>query len=166
MKQEKKINTKELTIQGNIMIWEETMIQLSNVSCISTTPLVNVKFPKLSILLLFIGLAVLKSNGVFGVFLFSAGLLWIYFGWYLINEKRKKSTILTVGMNSGVDMNFLFSNKGFLDDVLRVLECILIEGDIGKDSIYINIHGCDISGNASILNDLNLARRGYSGSRD
>ena len=59
-------------------------------------------------------------------------------------------------MNSGSNLQFVISNKSFLDKVLQVLELIIIEGDIGKQNITINIKGNTISGNAKVLNDLNM----------
>jgi len=158
----KSIKTRELLIKGNIMSWEGTMIQLSNVSCISTSPLEKVEFPILSILILAVAFFYLKNKSIIGVIFLAVGLAWIYYGWYRINEKRKLETILSVSMNSGMNLRFLFSNGVFLDDVLQVLEEIIIEGDIGEQNVSINIQGCEISGNASLLNNFKLSKGGSS----
>lgn len=155
MNKKKSINTPQLLINGNIMSWSDTMIQLSNVSCISTKPLEEIEFPKLSILLLIIGLLIFKYNTALSIILLIGVGIWIYV-WYLANDARKSETILNINMNSGMNLRFIFSNGGFLNDVLQVLEKIIIEGGVGEQNVVINIHGCDISGNAKVLNDINL----------
>ncbi len=155
LKKEKSIETPELKVKGNIMSWDGMMIQLSNVSSVSTAPLDQLAFPMLSVLLIFAGIVGLKQELFFGVLLLVLGGAWIY-GWYYINNKRKLNTILSIVMNSGSNLQFVISNKSFLDKVLQVLELIIIEGDIGKQNITINIKGNKISGNAKVLNDLNM----------
>ena len=52
MEKEKSIETEQLLIKRNIMSWEDTMIQLSNVSVISTSQLEPLKFPRIILLTL------------------------------------------------------------------------------------------------------------------
>ncbi len=155
MKKEKSIETPELLIKGNIMSWEGMMIQLSNVSCISTAPLELMGFPIGSIVLLFIGIFILEYNAALGMVLVIGGAAWVY-GWYYINNKRKLDTVLNIAMNSGNNFMFIIRNKDFLSKVLHVLEQIIIKGNIGKQDVVINIQGNKISGSPNILNDLNL----------
>jgi len=152
---EKSIETPELLIKGNIMCWEGTMVQLSNISCISTMPLEQLEFPKFALLLLLGGLMVLKGSAIFGILLMAAGGAWIYY-WFMTNEKRKSDTILNVIMNSGNNLRFLVKDKKFLGKILRVLEQIIIDGGVGKQNVTIDMHGCEITGNANILNNLNI----------
>ena len=157
MEKEKSIETKELLIKGNIMSWEGTMIQLSNVSCISTTPLVQIAFPIPSIALLLIGLlALVFKSWIVSIILLGIGIAWIY-NWYKTNAERKKNTILNIIMNSGNNLQFIINNRNFLNKVLKVLEQIIIDGGVGKQNVSINIQGCRITGNAKVLNDLNLS---------
>lgn len=155
MKNTKSIETKELLLKGNIMSWEGTMIQLSNVSCVSTIPLEMLSFPRFSILLLVLGFFMITKSSTMAFLLIAGGCGWIY-AWYHINEERKRDTILSISMNSGDNLRFVFSKKSFLDEVLHVLEKIIGEGGVGEQNVSINIHGCKITGNAKILNDLNL----------
>ena len=83
-------------------------------------------------------------------------MAWIY-GWYYFNNQRKSNTILSIVLNSGNNLQFIIGNKSFLDKVLQVLEQIIINGGVGGQSVTINIRGNKISGNASVLNDLNLS---------
>lgn len=85
LKKEKSIETPELKVKGNIMSWDGMMIQLSNVSSVSTAPLDQLAFPMLSVLLIFVGIVGLKQELFFGVLLLVLGGAWIY-GWYYINN--------------------------------------------------------------------------------
>lgn len=156
MEKEKSIETSKLLIKGNIMCWDGTMIQLSNVSCISTTALEQTEFPKLSLLLILAGCLFLKSSVLLALLLVAAGGAWIYY-WYYINEKRKSNTILNIIMNSGNNLCFVISEKSFLNQILRVLEQIIIEGGVGNQNVSIDMRGCRISGDARVLNDLNIS---------
>ena len=156
MKTEKSIKTSELIIEGNIMRWEGTMVQLSNISCISIQPLQLLGFPKYSLILLIIGVCLLKYYVLLGILLMVGGGAWLY-AWNEMNVKRKSDTILTLNLNSGENLRFIFYKKDFLEDVLTVLEYIIINGGVGEKNISIDISGCNISGNASILNDIKLS---------
>ena len=148
MRKEKSIETSELLVKGNIMSWEGMMIQLSNVSCVSTAPVEEI--------ILIIGLVALTQKPIIGILLLAGGVAWIY-GWYYFNNQRKSNTILSIVLNSGNNLQFIIGNKSFLDKVLQVLEQIIINGGVGGQSVTINIRGNKISGNASVLNDLNLS---------
>jgi len=154
--QQKIIETPQLLIKGNIMSWHGTMIQLSNVSCISTEPFAQMAFPIYAIVLPLIGLLVLAFSIIVGIIFLGLGIAWIY-AWYKTNEERKKNTILNVAMNSGNNLQFVIDNRDFLNKVLEVLEQIIIDGGVGKQNVAINIQGCKITGNAKVLNDLDLS---------
>lgn len=159
MKKKKSIETNMLKIKGNIMCWDDTMIQLSNVSCISTSPLEQNEFPKYSILMIIAGILLFRINIWISIILLVGGVVWIYI-WLNINESRKSETILNISMNSGNNLCILFSNGSFLYDVLKVLEQIIIDGGVGEQNVDINIHNCDISGNAHVLDNLKISRGG------
>lgn len=150
------IETPQLLIKGNIMSWYGTMIQLSNVSCISTSSLGQIVFPINSAVLFLIGILMLAFNVLVSIIFLGLGAAYIY-KWYKDNEERKKRTILNIAMNSGNNLQFMFNDREFLDRVLNVLEQIIIEGGVGKQNVAINIQGCEITGNAKVLNDLNLS---------
>lgn len=150
------IETPQLLVKGNIMSWYGTMIQLSNVSCISTRPLAQKQFPLLSMALLFIGAFLFQYNVILGIILLVIGGIWIYI-WTEGNEKLKRNTVLSIAMNSGDNLQFIINNRDFLDKVLKVLEQIIIDGGVGAQNVAINILGCTFSGDAKVLNDLNLS---------
>ncbi len=153
--QQVSIQTSRLLVKGNIMIWDGTMIQLSNISCISTAALAQAPFPMYALGLLGVGIIMLLVVWYISVFLLIFGGIWIY-QWYSQNKEREKNTILKVVMNSGTTLRFIINNRDFLNKVLRVLEQIIIDGGVGKQSVAINIQGSTITGNAKVLNDLNI----------
>lgn len=150
------IETPQLLIKGNIMSWYGTMIQLSNVSCISTRTLIKTEFPMFSIVLFAIGLLALKFNLLFTIIFCGIGAAWIYY-WYKTNEQRKENTLLNIIMNSGENLQFIIYDRVFLDKILEVLEQIIIDGGVGKQNVSINIRECTFDGNAKVLNDLDLS---------
>ena len=155
MQKEKSIETAQLLIKGNIISCDGMLIQLSNISCISTIALEQLAFPALSIVILLLGFFMLTQKVIVGILLLMVGAAWIYGGYY-INNQRKLKKILNIVMNSGNSLQFLFTNQSFLVKVLHVLEQIIINGGVGKQNVVINIHGNTISGNANMLNDLKL----------
>ena len=138
------------------MSWDNTMIQLSNVSCLSTAILDEMPFPKYAILLVLAGIVLLKFNVVVGLLALAVAGGWIY-TWYNTNKKRSLQTVLSINLNSGLNFNLLFGNRAFLEDVLKVLEKIITEGGIGDRNLSIDIYGCKFSGNAQVLNGLNIS---------
>lgn len=155
MKKEKSIETDQLLIKGNIMCWEGMMIQLSNVSCISTSTLELLAFPILAALLILGGFFMLSEYLVAAVMCIAGGIVWI-FCWYYINSTRKANTILNIVMNSGNNLQFVIGNKVFLNKILQVLELIIIEGGTGEQKVFIDMKGSKISGNSQVLNNLNI----------
>ena len=126
-----KIETDNLYISDNIMKWDRTMIQLTNVCSISTDEyedkppvnayayacwtaiagLVMIVLP--SGFIKFIGLLVLIG---------AVGLLY-----YIYNQRNNPQKImtLTIIMNSGRSYGFVFYDEFFKLKVLRVLETII-----------------------------------------
>ncbi len=155
MAKEKSIETSELLLKGNIMCWEGTMIQLSNISCVSTAPLDELEFPKLSILVILAGFGVINPMPPMGLLLMLAGGVWIY-TWNYFNNLRKLDTVLSISMNSGNNLRFIISSKDFLKKILQVLEQIIIDGGVGNQNVSIDMRGCKIEGNASVLNDMKI----------
>lgn len=152
---EKSIETDHLIIKGNIMTCENTMIQLSNISCISTYSLKGAGFPISSIVFIFIGLLLFKLALWLGLFLIIVGAFLIY-AWYGDKEKKKKEIYLSILMNAGNTLRFMFNDKAFLEEVQLVLEHIIIDGGVGSSDIYIDIKDNTFSGNAQVLNDLHM----------
>lgn len=150
---EKVIETPALRIRKNIMMWEDTMIQLSNVSYVSASNIATTAFPVWAAVMILAGLLLISQSAVVALVLIALGGLWIYL-WYQENEKRKQGAILTIHMNSGHTFQFAFKNKTFLLDVLKVLENIIVDGT--DKQVSININNSTISGNARVLENATL----------
>lgn len=153
MEKEKSIETKQLLIKGNIMSWENTMIQLSNVSSISTLPLEPLEFSKAILFIFIAGLIMMKFNAGIGVLMLLVSAGWLY-SWYTDNQQRNSKKALKIVMNSGYSFGIIFNDQTFLQTVLKLLKLTFIEGGIGEQNIVINLQNSKISGNASVLNHL------------
>lgn len=147
---EKTIDTPSLLIKKNIMAWDNTMIQLSNISYVSASDVASLRFPIWALLMVLAGLFLLKSSAGLGIVLIIAGAVWLFY-WYQENEKRKNCAILTIRMNSGNNLYFTFSDRTFLTKVMNVLSYIIVNGT--DRQVSINMSNCEISGNAQVLTD-------------
>lgn len=152
---EKCIQTEQLNITGNIMTWDGTMIQLSNVSYITTKKLRPAKFPWYILICWLVGLGLLRAIPMLGIIAITLGGV-IFYLWIKENQDREQSTILTIRTNSGDELLFSFYDICFLDKILTVLEKIIIDGGIGSQNISIDLHGSQISGDAQVLNNLGI----------
>lgn len=155
MEKEKSIETKQLLIKGNIMSWEEMMIQLSNVSCVSVSDLNKVPFPRLALIFIIAGIVLTQISPPLGIVVLCGGIGWIIW-WANDNDKRRASKKLNILVNSGHTFQIIFSDRDFLKEILEILEIIIREGGIGNNSISINVKDCRIGGDAHILNDLKM----------
>ena len=135
------------------MMWEDTMIQLSNVSYVSASNIATTVFPVWAALMILAGLLVISESVLVALVLIGLGGLWIYL-WYQGNVQRKQGAILTIRMNSEHTLQFTFNNKAFLLEVLKVLENIIVDGT--DSQVSINISNSTISGNARVLENANL----------
>lgn len=149
---EKFIETPSLLIKKNIMTWDNTVIQLSNISYISAADIELAKFPGWAVLVVLGGLWLLDKATFLAILLIAAGAAGVYF-WIKENERRRQGAILTIRMNSGHNLYFTFEEKKFLLRVVHVLENIIINGGTNAP-IDINIKGCTIN-NSRILTDIN-----------
>lgn len=153
MKKEKNIITPQLLIAGNIMAWKDSVLQLSNISSVSTVPLEPIPFPIWAILLFLAGLVTFKTSLPIAIVFIAIAVIAVLY-WYRKNEDLKTQKNLIVLMNSGITFSFLFDNQKFLNEVFCVLSSIIAEGGKEERHVKINISNSTISGNAKILNDM------------
>lgn len=156
MKREKEINTPELSIAGNVMAWKNTIIQLSNVSSLSTVALDPVAFPLWTIVGSFIAIILIPFKLAFLTFLFWVVAAIVIYAWYKQNQEIAKQRNLIIMMNSGKVFVIGFKDKEFLEKVYGVLSSIIAEGNESSEHIRININNSTISEEAHVLNDLIL----------
>ena len=131
------INTDFLKVKGDLICWENTMIQISNISMITTTEVAGLPFPVLSLLIICAGFAVAsESIGVAMVcWIISAG--WIMY-WYKQCQERSSIKKLNFILNSGGMYTLIFNDKNFLNQVSSVLLEILVNKN-RKANITFNI---------------------------
>lgn len=154
----KSIDTPMLFIKNNIMTWDYTVVQLSNVSYISTSQIEPVKFPTWTLVGLIMGMATFSINFILSICILAISGIFIY-KWYMNNEERKKEKCLNIGMNSGKTFYILFKEEEFLRKVVAVLQEIFREGGVGKEIVSINIRDCKFGGHAKVLTDLNIGEK-------
>ena len=152
---EKCIRTMKLNIMGNMMTWQGMLVQLSNVSYITTDELEAIAFPWISIMIIFVGFIFAMISFLFTIVAIALGVGLIYL-WYKQEQKRKSSARLTLCMNSGDKLALVFLDRSFLTKVMHVLEKIILEGGIGNNEITIDLSGAQFHGDASVLNDLGI----------
>lgn len=75
---EKVIKTPSLCIRKNIMMWEDTMIQLSNVSYVSASNIAATVFPVWAAVMILAGLLLISQSVLVALVLIGLGGLWIY----------------------------------------------------------------------------------------
>lgn len=156
MKQEKTIDTPQLVITGNIMVWKDSMLQLSNISSVSAVALQPVPFPTWTLLVFVLGLFALTIETTVALVMVIVAVFFI-FVWAKSNNDISKQKKLIIRMNSGTVCSFLFNDKEFLDRVFGVLGAIISEAGKEERNIKIDINNSTISGNAKILNDMNVS---------
>lgn len=153
---ELKIEGGKMTIKGNIMILDELIVQLSNVSCMTTQGVGRTQFPFASLIIVLIGIILMSMEHMWGIAAIVAGVVWIIV-WYQKNNERLSHTYLNIIMNSGDNIRILFTSKKFLENVLAVLGKIIQSGGVGDQQfISINVSGNKFEGNADLLNSLNI----------
>lgn len=151
----REIATEYLKIHGNCMEFKDTILQLSNISLISTTNIDPEKFPLWSLALVFFGLLmILFTQGglvLLGLFLACCGGAVIYF-WYTQTQKTKMLKRLTIVTNSGNFFSIVFNNQAFLDKVVHVLNEIISNPGHLSD-VSISIKDNTFTGGSSAIHD-------------
>ena len=150
---DKQIETDMLIIEDNIMRWTNTIIQISNISLISTAKIRPLPFPFLSILPLGVGIYFISDYQMFGWWFVVGAVLWIIY-WLGKSESEKEKAILSISLNSGVTYNILFNDKKFLREVLKQL-ATLISKPFSSRNLTINVKDSTFGGNASVVGSAN-----------
>lgn len=171
------METYELSIRGHLLRWSDTVIQISNISMVSTAEVPASRVPMWLLVAAGIcglfGIWLLDVNSkmyypneamqVFGVLAIIASIGWFLTWWFTRNTKDK--TYLNLALNSGNVYSFLFTDKAFMLQVLQVFANIF-ESDPSVDaavsatgsdnatvigSITINMHGNEIRDSSGAL---------------
>lgn len=145
----KGIETPFLKIRKNCLEIQNTVIQLSNISLLSTKDVTPPKFPVFSIILILAGLVLLGDFTPFALVALVVGVGWIcmWAAWLYDLKKLKRLTIIT---NSGNVFPIVFENKEFLDKVATILTDIIRDPTHDR-SITINVKGCTFTDDSHVL---------------
>lgn len=151
----REINTDTLKIHGNCMEFLDTVIQLSNISLISTNSIVPTSFPMWSIALIAAGLICLLLKAapivVLGLFLIVGGGYVICL-WYRRVQDEKELKKLVIATNSGQTFSILFYNGEFLETVIQVLKEIIANPGHLSD-VNFNIKGNTFTQSSAIFRE-------------
>ncbi len=177
MGEEKYIRTSKIKIEKNTIAFNQSLLQISNISHVSVEPV-----PKPKIHWWFIGICamgfplILLSEGVIrvvGVLLLIAGILYLIR--YLLENVGNEENYLYIHLNSG-DVYYIYcEDKKFLKKVMKVIK-FCFNNKMMKQNIMIDFDNCEfdrspinignkkevfnevIEGNSFVINDWNLIR--------
>lgn len=148
----KVIETAHLTIREHLLRWDDTAIQISNVSMVAPENLPLPSFPKWSILLFVVGgLLVGTAEDYyredermgFGICLLFIGIAWLII-WGIACMDRASKKYLRVQLNSGGAYFLYFANQDFMRQVLQLLADIIESGSTNQTYFSIDVHDCHI----------------------
>lgn len=159
MDKEKSIVTNELVIEGNILICTDSIVQISNISSISTYSFNKEPFPKLVLLVFLATLYAFNYSMTMAVVLFIAGIGWLLY-WNNKNKELEKKRSLNIVMNSGNSLSIVVNDEKFLQKIIKVLGAIITKGGVGNKTVNISLDNNEFNvsgdGNANILNNLHI----------
>lgn len=146
----KAIETDFLKVKGNLISWQNTMIQISSISMISTAEVAKNPFPILSIVLFIVGILCVKFiSALAGLAGIAASIIWII-AWNSKRQKLSELKKLNIMLNSGSVYTIIFNSRDFLDKVIGVLSDILADPD-RNDNIIFNIRDNTFQQDSSVI---------------
>lgn len=151
----REIETDYLKIHGNCMEFKNTVIQLNNISLLSTEDLSPISFPTVALIAAAAGLVLLLTE--------ISALLWLALAcfvgsgasiyiWYKENKRLGEMKRLLIITNSGNHFNIVFQDKPFLERVVKVLKEVVANPGHLSD-ITINVKENTFSGGSSVIKD-------------
>lgn len=139
--QNERIITKELKINKNVFIYNETVIQLCNISRISVADEAKEKYQLSTFVMILIGLGLLTAEStvaiLIGLALTAVGG-WLIYRTYKINNELGEYLVLN--LNSGRNI-YLHSNSH--DFTIEVMDVIINCINSGKE-YRVNMENCQI----------------------
>ena len=148
-RKEKRVNTPSLSIVGRLLRWEDTIIQIDNISLISTADFQQTSFPLWSLVLILIGLLLIRYSVFVGLICLTGGGLAIWF-WNPEVQKTQSYKYLNIQLNSGRVFSLLFESDVFLKQVLDVFANIFEDDNLAGKNIYIDIKNCRIDDHSNV----------------
>lgn len=153
----REIETDYLKIHGNCMEFKNTVIQLNNISLLSSEDLSPVAFPTAALVAAIAGLVLmmLEISALLwvGLVCFAVAGAYLYF-WYRENQRLGEMKRLLIITNSGNHFNIVFHDKPFLEEVVKVLKEVIANPGHLSD-ITINVKDNKFADGASVIQDFN-----------
>ena len=148
-KKAKQVNTPSFSIVGHLLRWEDTIIQIDNISMISIASFQQTPFPLLSIVLILVGLLLIRYSIFVALLCLAGGGLLIWF-WNIDVQKTQNYKYLNIQLNSGRVFSLLFESDMFLKQVLDVFANIFEDDNLAGKNIYIDIKNCRIDDHSNV----------------
>lgn len=148
-KKAKQVNTPSFSIVGHLLRWEDTIIQIDNISMISIASFQQAPFPRWSIVLILVGLLLIRYSIFVALLCLAGGGLLIWF-WNIDVQKTQNYKYLNIQLNSGRVFSLLFESDMFLKQVLDVFANIFEDDNLAGKNIYIDIKNCRIDDHSNV----------------
>ncbi len=153
-----KITTNNFKIEKNIITFTDSMIQISNISQVSISPVPKKRFNLWSIVLMACGLFLAQTYGeleYLGLGILGVGVGYIIFYFYEyydgVNDKY-----LNIYLNSGKVYSMICRNTNFMTQVMEVMEyCI---NNHSAQIVQIDFQNCKMFNSPIIVGDENEVR--------
>lgn len=134
-KENREIHVGALKIHGNSMEFGDTVVQLSNVSLVSTEDVEHSTFPIWSLLVVLAGIGLMSVKFWIGFLCFLVVGIILY-AWYKEVQRAKTSKRLVIVTNAGGRFPIIFQDEGFLKDVLETLKELISNPEKQSDVIF------------------------------
>lgn len=150
------IETEKLLIRGHLLRWNDTVIQISNISMVSVATL-NPSFPPWAYLLIaalvyFINDGDVSTEAIIE-FLVLMCVLPILFSIAQVFLLKMAGSLfrLDIRMNSGDVYSISFKTNEFMRQVLQLLANIVENGTTPQTNFHINLKECEIRDHGKIV---------------
>ena len=116
------IETPQLRIYNNTLVYKNSVVQLSNITGVSVSPMEKSSIPMVAIIMIIAGLFAFKINTFVAVLLLGIGLAWCA---YIVYQNINLGHYLTLHLNSGKNLYFNGKDDEFLKRIMTVIaECM------------------------------------------
>lgn len=146
----KTIETDGFTIQGHLLRWEDVVIQISNISLVSSRNVPTPKFPIWAAIVALLGLWLFTKNTLLALIVLGVGGGAIVL-WYMQYNRLKDEKCLHILLNSGDTFSLIARDVHFVEQVLGVFSKIFKDGDKAGTNYYIDMKNCKIANNSSVV---------------
>lgn len=141
-----KVNTSIMTIENNVLLYNRSVIQLSNIEQVDIAPIPDTPIPNWVYLFGIAGIILLAIQPLLGLIALIAaaiGYLWIQ------SKNSDKGEYLTIILTSGRKLYFFSKNSSLLKQIVKIITNSM-NGNTAKQIINFNhssingsIIGCD-----------------------